>query len=72
LKNTETVCYITDGNDDNQAVIDTFKDTAHVKNPDNKAVLIDDIDEMISLGWGNPTPWKVPRDCSRGEELTTR
>jgi Icc-related predicted phosphoesterase len=38
-----------------------------VKNPDNKVVHIDDIHEMASLGWGNPTPWKTPRECSDDE-----
>jgi len=72
LKETDTVCYITGGNDDHQEVIDAFKDTEHVKNPDNKVLYIDETHEMASLGWGNPTPWKAPRDCSSEEELGQR
>ena len=72
LKGTDTICYITGGNDDHQEVIEAFKDTEHVKNPDNKVVRIDELHEMASLGWGNPTPWKCPRDCSSEEELGER
>jgi Icc-related predicted phosphoesterase len=72
LNNTEKICYITGGNDDHQDVMDAVKDTAHVKNPDNKVLMIDDYHEMASLGWGNPTPWKAPRDCSSEEELEQR
>jgi len=71
LRNTSVVCYITGGNDDPQEVIDLIKDSDHVKNPDNKVVLIDNFHQMVSLGWGNPTPWKTHRECSE-EELKRR
>ncbi len=67
LKDTNIICYITGGNDDAQDIVDLIKDTDHVKNPDNKVVYIDDVHEMASLGWGNPTPWKTPRECSDEE-----
>jgi len=67
LKDTKIVCYITGGNDDAQEIVDLITDTEHVRNPDNKVVYIDDIHEMASLGWGNPTPWKTPRECSDEE-----
>ena len=63
LKNLNVTCYMTGGNDDHQEVMDAFKDTEHVKNPENKLVYLDESHEMVSLGWGNPTPWKCPRDC---------
>jgi hypothetical protein len=71
LKDTHIVCYMTGGNDDAQDIVDLIKDTDHVRNPDNKVVYIDDIHEMASLGWGNPTPWKTPRECS-DEEIGER
>jgi Icc-related predicted phosphoesterase len=71
LKDTHIMCYITGGNDDAQEVVDLIKDTDHVRNPDNKVVYVDDIHEMASLGWGNPTPWKTPRECS-DEEIGER
>lgn len=69
LKGTDTICYITGGNDDHQETLDAIKDSAHVKNPDNKVIRIDEIHEMANLGWGNPTPWNCPRDLSSEEEL---
>jgi Icc-related predicted phosphoesterase len=71
LKDTHITCYITGGNDDAQDIVDLIVDTDHVKNPDNKIVRIDDLHEMASLGWGNPTPWKTPRECS-DEEIRER
>jgi len=67
LKGTNIVCYITGGNDDEQEVVELIKDSEHVKNPDGKIVYINDIHEMASLGWGNPTPWNTPRECSEEE-----
>jgi len=71
LQKTGTTCYITGGNDDLQEVVDQLRETEHVKNPDNKVVKIDSTHEMASMGWGNITPWKCPRDCSE-EELAER
>jgi hypothetical protein len=71
LEETDTVCYMTGGNDDLQSVIDEIRETEHVKNPDNKLVKIDSVHEMVSMGWSNPTPWKCPRECS-DEELGQR
>jgi Icc-related predicted phosphoesterase len=67
LKETNTPCYITGGNDDMQEVVDEIRDTEHVKNPENKLVKLDPIHEMASMGWSNITPWKCPRDCSEEE-----
>ena len=67
LARTGTSCYITGGNDDIQEVIDEIHETEHVKNPDNRVVKIDTAHEMASMGYGNPTPWKCPRDVSEKE-----
>lgn len=71
LRDTHVMCYITGGNDDTQSTVDLIRDTDHVRNPDNKVVWIDESHEMASLGWGNITPWKTPRECSE-EELAQR
>jgi Icc-related predicted phosphoesterase len=71
LRETGTPCYLTGGNDDLQEVVDVIRETDHVKNPDNRVVKIDEIHEMASMGWSNPTPWKCPRECSE-EELSDR
>jgi Icc-related predicted phosphoesterase len=71
LRDTDTVCYVTGGNDDFQEVVDGIPETEHVKNPDNKVIKIDSSHEMASLGWSNVTPWRCPRECSE-EELNSR
>jgi hypothetical protein len=71
LKGTNTICYITGGNDDSQEIIDEIKDTKYVKNPDGKSIQITRLNEMASLGWSNPTPWHTPRECTE-EELNNK
>ena len=67
LKDTNTMCYVTGGNDDYQEVMDSFVETEHVKNLDNRIARIDESHSIIGLGWGNMTPWKCPRDISEEE-----
>jgi Icc-related predicted phosphoesterase len=55
-------CYFTGGNDDDQELIDAISDTAHVRNSDHRVVQIDQLHQMLNLGWSNQTPWKCPRD----------
>jgi len=67
LNGTDTLCFITGGNDDYQEVVDSITETEHVKNPEDKIVQIGESHKMVSLGWGNITPWKCPRDISEEE-----
>jgi hypothetical protein len=60
-------CYLTGGNDDYQEIVDAVRDTPHVKNADHKVLKIDELHEMVNLGWSNPTPWKCPRDHTEEE-----
>jgi len=64
LSELGATCYLTGGNDDYQEIVDAIRDTPHVKNADNKVVKIDQLHEMVNLGWSNITPWKCPRDHS--------
>jgi Icc-related predicted phosphoesterase len=64
LSDLGVTCYLTGGNDDYQEIVDAVRDTPHVKNADNKVIKIDDLHDMVNLGWSNPTPWKCPRDHS--------
>jgi Icc-related predicted phosphoesterase len=67
LSKTNTMCYLTGGNDDYQEVIDGIQSTEHVKQCDGKVVKIDALHEMANMGWSNPTPWKCPRECDEAE-----
>lgn len=60
-------CYLTGGNDDYQEIIDAIPDTPHMKNADQKLLKIDELHEMVNLGWSNYTPWKCPRDHTEEE-----
>jgi Icc-related predicted phosphoesterase len=64
LSGLGVTCYLTGGNDDYQEIIDAVRDTPHVKNADNKVLKIDELHDMVNLGWSNPTPWNCPRDHS--------
>jgi Icc-related predicted phosphoesterase len=64
LSDLGVTCFLTGGNDDHQEIIDAVRDTPHVKNADNKVARIDNLHEMVNLGWSNMTPWKCPRDHS--------
>ena len=67
LSELGVTCYLTGGNDDYQEIVDAVQDTPHVKNADHKVLKIDELHDMVNLGWSNPTPWKCPRDHGEDE-----
>jgi len=60
-------CYIMGGNDDPPEVLNALDAGRIVHNPEGAPVELDEVSEMISLGWSNPTPWNTPRECSEDE-----
>ncbi|HWZ18362.1 MAG TPA: hypothetical protein VNW73_06160 [Ktedonobacteraceae bacterium] len=60
-------CYIMGGNDDPPEVLNALDTGRIVHNPEGAPVELDEVSEMISLGWSNPTPWNTPRECSEDE-----
>ena len=64
FKDQAVVCYITGGNDDPYEISEALNKSKRVQDPEEKVVQLDDEHEMISLGYSNPTPWKLPRDVS--------
>lgn len=62
---------ITPGNDDEFEVDEVLRESDFVEAAEGRVVRIDDVHEMLSLGWANPTPWETPRECSE-EELTEK
>lgn len=71
LQGTGTRCYVSPGNDDRPEIDALLRESKAVTNPDETKVWLDDDHEMISLGWGNPTPWNCPRDLAE-EELAAK
>lgn len=71
LKGTGVRCFVMGGNDDPPTVLEVLEGASIVHNPEEQVVLLDDVSEMISCGWSNPTPWHTPRECSE-EKLGRR
>lgn len=63
--------YITGGNDDYFSIETVLDRATYAINADGKVLEIAPGVEMISSGYGNPTPWPCPRDISE-EELGQR
>jgi len=57
-------CYITGGNDDPYEISEALSRSQRILDPEEKVIQLDAEHEMISLGYSNPTPWKLPRDIS--------
>ena len=71
LRDTETKCFISPGNDDRLAIDEVLNASDCVVNPEDRVVEIDSHHEMISSGWSIPTPWNSPRECGE-EELEAK
>jgi Icc-related predicted phosphoesterase len=67
LAGTDVKCYISPGNDDIFDIDPVLSSSQYVVNPEEKVVSIDDVHEMITLGFTNHTPWKSPREVSEVE-----
>jgi len=67
LSGSDVKCYISPGNDDTFAIDEHLVDTGVVFNPEGKVVRIDDVHEMITLGYTNPTPWDTPREVDENK-----
>jgi len=63
--------YVTGGNDDYFSIEDVLDGATYAVNADGKVLEIVPGVEMISCGYGNPTPWPCPRDISE-EDLEAR
>jgi len=59
------------GNDDPIQLGKLIESSGFVEYPNEKVIQLDQYHEMISLGYSNMTPWKLPGDLSE-EELSRR
>jgi Icc-related predicted phosphoesterase len=67
LEPLEVPLHVTGGNDDYLS-IETILDQAEwITNAEGQVIPLRDGLEMISTGYGNPTPWHCPRDISEDE-----
>src|SRR5208282_6064462 len=61
LKNVGVRLIINKGNDDPPIIAETLRKSAFVEFPNEKIIRIEN-HEMLSLGYSNLTPWKLPGD----------
>lgn len=67
LKGTDVKCFISPGNDDILAIDEHIKDGGVVFNPEQTVVRIDEMHEMITLGYTNRTPWNSAREVDEDQ-----
>ena len=69
LAGTGVRLYLTGGNDDEPAVLETLEqhDGEHVVASEGRLVELDDEHTMITVGLSTPTPWDTPREASEEE-----
>jgi uncharacterized protein len=63
--------YVTGGNDDYLEIEPILEQAPYIVNAEGRVVTLTDGVDMISTGYGNPTPWKCPRDVTE-EQLAAR
>lgn len=71
LNGKKITCYISPGNDDSFEIDTILNESKRILNPDEKVVNVDGLHEMMTLGYSNVTPWKLPRDIPEAE-LTSK
>ena len=59
--------FVTGGNDDYLSIEPLLDDAPYITNAEGRVVELAPGIEMISSGYGNPTPWKCPRDITEDE-----
>ncbi len=66
LKGSGVRCLVSGANDDYFEVDDYLRKSEAIEVPEGKVIDLGGF-EMLSLGYGNPTPWNCPRDISEEE-----
>jgi uncharacterized protein len=59
--------FVTGGNDDYLVIEDALNEAPYVQNAEGYVEEVAPGIEMISTGYGNPTPWRCPRDIAESE-----
>jgi len=67
----ETQVIVCPGNDDRFLVDDLIKEHPDVINAEGQVINLNEVHEMISTGWVNPSPWNTARE-ETDEKLETR
>ncbi len=70
LAGLDVRCFVQGANDDFLEVDDVLRTSGRIEVPEGRVVDLEGF-QMLSVGYGNPTPWNCPRDISE-EELLER
>ncbi|MBF8255179.1 MAG: hypothetical protein HW404_62 [Anaerolineales bacterium] len=55
-------CYVCPGNDDVFEIDPAIQASKTVRSVEGQVVMLDEVHEMASVGWSNPTPWQTHRE----------
>jgi len=67
LGDSDLKMIVTPGNDDEFTVDEVIEKAPFVEAAEGRITRIDDVHEMLSIGWSNTTPWETPRECPEDE-----
>jgi uncharacterized protein len=67
LEPTGVPIYVTGGNDDYFSIEKVLDDAPYIQNAEGEVLEVGSGLDMISTGYGNPTPWRCPRDITEEE-----
>lgn len=68
LAGLDARCFVQGANDDFLEVDDILRTSKRIEVPEGRVVDVGGF-QMLSVGYGNPTPWNCPRDISEEELL---
>lgn len=67
LRGTGVRCLVSGANDDFFEVDDVLAQSEVIEDPNGQVLTLDGGLEVMGMGYGNPTPWRCPRDISESE-----
>jgi Icc-related predicted phosphoesterase len=67
LKGSGVRLFVTGGNDDPMSIERILESAGYAASAESRVLRVDDRHEMASTGYGNPTPWRCPRDIPEDE-----
>lgn len=67
LSATGVRCLVSGGNDDFYEVDEVLAQSSLIENPDGTVLELNEGFQIMGVGYGNPTPWRCPRDIPEPE-----
>lgn len=67
LRGTGIRCFMAPGNDDFLSIDSALQSSDVVEFAENRLLQLDDVHEMITTGYSNPTPWDTERELSESD-----